>query len=128
LRAYRELSTANWRCHNPRTDAPEKVDRWLHKVERCVIAGQSVAEAAAASFRCSSPRPDTEAAPERCVDSGSPVASSQMALAAMLTVRASSAALKTNERMPWAATVRRIGLHETATSDTCDVMPITNEK
>src|SRR5262249_57202204 len=52
----------------------------------------------------------------------------QMALAAMLTVRASSAALKMNERMPWAATVRRIGLHETATSDTCDVMPITNEK
>jgi hypothetical protein len=30
--------------------------------------------------------------------------------------------------MPWAAAVRRIGLLLIATSETCDVMPITNEK
>ena len=29
---------------------------------------------------------------------------------------------------PWAVTVRRISLLVTPTSDTCDVMPITNEK
>jgi len=82
--------------------------------------GPTVAGSAAATFTRSSPQSDPE----------TPRAdqSSQMALAAMLTVRASSAALKMNERMPWAATVRRIGLHETPTSDTCDVMPITNEK
>jgi hypothetical protein len=51
-----------------------------------------------------------------------------MALAAMLTVRASNVALKMNDTAPWAATRRRSALDVTATSETCDVMPTTNEK
>ncbi len=42
----------------------------------------------------------------------------QIALAAMFTTSASSAALKKNETMPWAVTVRRVGLDATATSET----------
>src|SRR5437763_16899851 len=50
------------------------------------------------------------------------------ALAAMLTVSASSAALKMKEMMLWANTVRRIGLQLTVTSETCAHMPMTKEK
>jgi hypothetical protein len=50
------------------------------------------------------------------------------ALAAMLTVSASSAVLNTKEAMPWAVAVRRISLSVTPTSDTCAVMPMTKEK
>ena len=49
-------------------------------------------------------------------------------LAAMLTVKASSVALNTNDTTPWPATMRRILLEVTATSDTCEVMPMTREK
>jgi hypothetical protein len=52
----------------------------------------------------------------------------QSALAAMLTVRARRATLKANETTAWAVTVRRTGLFVIATSETCEVMPITNEK
>jgi hypothetical protein len=52
----------------------------------------------------------------------------QSALAAMFTSRASSVTLKKKDATPWAATVRRIALDVTATSDTCDVMPMTKEK
>src|SRR5262249_26082106 len=45
-----------------------------------------------------------------------PPALAAIAPAAMLTVSASSAALKKNETMPWALTVRRISREETATS------------
>jgi hypothetical protein len=53
---------------------------------------------------------------------------SVITLAAMFTVSASSVALKMNETMPCAVTVWRIGFDVTATSETCDVMPMTNEK
>ena len=52
----------------------------------------------------------------------------EIALAAMFTIKASSAALNRNARIPWAATVRRIGFEATATSDTCEVMATTKEK
>ena len=51
-----------------------------------------------------------------------------IALAAMFTVRARSAALKKNDTTPCAATVRRITLLVTPTSETCEVMPTTSEK
>ena len=51
-----------------------------------------------------------------------------IALAAMLTVSASSAVLKMNETMPCAVTVRRMVLSVMPTSETCAVMPITKEK
>ena len=53
---------------------------------------------------------------------------SQIALAAMFTVSASSAALNRNETTPCAATVRRMRADVTATSDTCEVIPTTKEK
>src|SRR5215510_6203197 len=55
-------------------------------------------------------------------------AGGQIALAAMFTVSASSAALKMNDTTLWPKTVRRIGLQLTVTSDTCAHIPITNEK
>jgi hypothetical protein len=51
-----------------------------------------------------------------------------MAFAVRFTVKPSKVALKTNDTTPWAATVRRIAGDVTATSETCDVMPITKEK
>src|SRR5882672_7821061 len=57
-----------------------------------------------------------------------PAGDAQIALAAMFTVSASSAALKMNDMTLWPKTVRRIGLQLTVTSDTCAHMPITNEK
>src|SRR5262249_35749032 len=50
------------------------------------------------------------------------------ALAAILTVSAISAALNRNDTTPCAATVRRMVRPVTATSDTCEVIPITSEK
>ena len=44
------------------------------------------------------------------------------------TVKARSAALNTKDTTPWAATVRRICLLVTPTSETCEVMPMTKEK
>ncbi len=52
----------------------------------------------------------------------------QIALAAILTISASSAVLKKNEMMPCAVAVRRMVLSVIPTSETCAVMPITNEK
>jgi hypothetical protein len=52
----------------------------------------------------------------------------QMALAAILTIKATSAVLKTKEIMPCAVAVRRMVLSVIPTSETCAVMPITNEK
>jgi hypothetical protein len=52
----------------------------------------------------------------------------QIALAAMFTISATKVTLKKNETMPWAIAVRRIGFDAIATSETCDVMPMTNEK
>src|SRR5258708_14514350 len=46
----------------------------------------------------------------------------------MLTISASSAVLNTNEIMPCAVAVRRMVLSVTPTSETCAVMPITNEE
>ena len=46
----------------------------------------------------------------------------------MLTVSATMAVLKKNDSAPWATTMRRIDLLVTATSETWNVMPITNEK
>ena len=46
----------------------------------------------------------------------------------MFTVNASKAALNMKAMTPWAATVRRIGRLVMPTSETCDVMPMTNEK
>src|SRR5262245_38579582 len=74
--------------------------------------------------------------PHSAVHSGLPIISwraeprrgPHKALAARLTVKARSAALNTNDTMPCAAAVRRISLLVMATSDTCDVMPMTNEK
>ena len=54
--------------------------------------------------------------------------SAQIALAAILTISATSAVLKTNEMMPCAVAVRRMVLSVMPTSETCAVMPITNEK
>ena len=48
--------------------------------------------------------------------------------AAMFSTGASCATLKKKETTPWAMTVRRIGFDATATSDTCEVMPMTREK
>src|SRR5579872_5035573 len=56
------------------------------------------------------------------------LALAQIALAAILTISASSAVLNTNEMMPCPVTVRRIVLSVMPTSDTCAVMPITKEK
>lgn len=50
------------------------------------------------------------------------------ALAAILTISATSAVLKTNEMMPCTVAVRRMILSVMPTSETCAVMPITNEK
>jgi hypothetical protein len=50
------------------------------------------------------------------------------ALAAMFTTSATSVALKKNDTTPCAMTVRRIALAVTATSETCDVIPMTSEK
>src|SRR6202163_3372391 len=52
----------------------------------------------------------------------------QIALAAMFTINATSAVLKTKEMMPCAVAVRRMVLSVMPTSETCAVMPITNEK
>jgi hypothetical protein len=52
----------------------------------------------------------------------------QIALAAMFTISASKVTLKMNATTPWARTRRRSERDVTATSDTCEVMPITNEK
>ena len=52
----------------------------------------------------------------------------KMALAARLIIKASSETLKKNATTPWAMTVWRIALLVTVTSDTCEVMPMTNEK
>ena len=49
-------------------------------------------------------------------------------LAAMFTVMAMKAAVKKNDSTPWATTMRRIDLVVTATSETCNVMPMTKEK
>ena len=53
---------------------------------------------------------------------------SQIVLAARFTVNARSAALNRNDTMPCAVAVRRITLLVMPTSETCDVMPMTNEK
>jgi hypothetical protein len=55
-------------------------------------------------------------------------AGDQIAPAAMFTISAKSATLNRNDTTPCAVTVRRIERDATPTSDTCDVMPITNEK
>ena len=55
-------------------------------------------------------------------------AGSQIALAAILTINAISAVLNTNEMMPCTVAVRRMILSVMPTSETCAVMPITNEK
>ena len=47
---------------------------------------------------------------------------------AMLTINAISAVLNTNEMMPCTVAVRRMILSVMPTSETCAVMPITNEK
>ena len=52
----------------------------------------------------------------------------QIALAAMLTISANSAVLKKKEMMPCTVAVRRMVLSVMPTSETCAVMPITNEK
>src|SRR4051812_42263212 len=52
----------------------------------------------------------------------------QIALAAILTINATSAVLNTNEMMPCTVAVRRMILSVIPTSETCAVMPITNEK
>src|SRR6516225_9411417 len=52
----------------------------------------------------------------------------QIALAAILTIKASRAVLNMNEITPCAVTVRRMVLSVMPTSETCAVMPITNEK
>jgi hypothetical protein len=52
----------------------------------------------------------------------------QIALAAIFTVKASSAALKMNETMPCTVTVRRMAREATVTSETCEVIPMTKEK
>ena len=52
----------------------------------------------------------------------------QIALPAMLTINAISAVLNTNEMMPCTVAVRRMILSVMPTSETCAVMPITNEK
>ena len=52
----------------------------------------------------------------------------EIALAAILTISATSAVLNTNEMMPCTVAVRRMILSVMPTSETCAVMPITNEK
>ena len=52
----------------------------------------------------------------------------QIALAAILTISATSAVLNTNEMMPCTVAVRRMILSVMPTSETWAVMPITNEK
>ena len=46
----------------------------------------------------------------------------------MLIISARSVTLNANATTPWAMTIRRIAPLVTFTSDTCEVMPITNEK
>jgi hypothetical protein len=46
----------------------------------------------------------------------------------MFTDSASSAVLNRNDTAPCAVTVRRTRFDVTATSDTCEVMPMTSEK
>src|SRR5688572_6056140 len=55
-------------------------------------------------------------------------AGDQIALPAILTISAISAVLNTNEMMPCTVAVRRMTLSVMPTSETCAVMPITNEK
>jgi hypothetical protein len=55
-------------------------------------------------------------------------AGNQIALPAILTINAISAVLNTNEMMPCTVAVRRMILSVMPTSETCAVMPITNEK
>jgi hypothetical protein len=55
-------------------------------------------------------------------------AGDQIALPAILTINAISAVLNTNEMMPCTVAVRRMILSVMPTSETCAVMPITNEK
>jgi hypothetical protein len=57
-----------------------------------------------------------------------PADDAQIALAAMFTVSASSAALKMNDTTLWPNTVRRIGLQLTVTSDTCAHIPMVKAK
>ena len=52
----------------------------------------------------------------------------QIALPAILTINAISAVLNTNEMMPCTVAVRRMILSVMPTSETCAVIPITNEK
>jgi len=52
----------------------------------------------------------------------------QIALPAILTISAISAVLNTNEMMPCTVAVRRMILSVMPTSETCAVIPITNEK
>ena len=46
----------------------------------------------------------------------------------MFTVNASTTRLKKNDKTPWTAVTRRMILLVIATSETCEVMPITSEK
>src|SRR4029079_10113437 len=55
-------------------------------------------------------------------------AGDQIALPAILTINAISAVLNTNEMMPCTVALRRMILSVMPTSETCAVMPITNEK
>jgi hypothetical protein len=55
-------------------------------------------------------------------------AARQMTLAMMLMLSASTAILKTNARKPCTRVRCRMRREVTATSETCEVMPITNEK
>jgi hypothetical protein len=73
---------------------------------RCAIAHRRIS-----SQRCALPRNDD-----------------QIALAAIFTVSANSAVLNANEMMPCTVAVRRMILSVMPTSETCAVMPITNEK
>lgn len=57
-----------------------------------------------------------------------PMAGRHSAPAAIFTVSANSVALKMNDTTPWTVTSRRMELAVTATSDTCEVIPMTNEK
>ena len=61
-------------------------------------------------------------------DTVSELTRAQIALAARLMVRARRAALKKKAMTPWAVAVRRICLSTIPTSETCEVMPMMNEK
>src|SRR5262249_28257350 len=89
--------------------------------KRCAVHGVAAGDLAGRDDRQA---PALPAGPAVRLIAGHPAS----ALAAMFTVSASSVALKKNEITPCAVTTRRIGLAVTATSDTCDVMPMTSEK